>query len=66
MKWKCKEEAKNKKESLLISQKITSPLIGETNLKHSFEMLLSMDWRLELKIMKKDFKLLLKVQDIQT
>lgn len=50
----------------LISQKITSLLIGETNLKHSFEMLLSMDWRLELKIMKKDFKLLLKVQDIQT
>lgn len=50
----------------LISQKITSPLIGETNLKHSFEMLLSMDWRPELKIMKKDFKLLLKVQDIQT
>lgn len=50
----------------LISQKITSPLIGETNLKRSFEMLLSMDWRLELKIMKKDFKLLLKVQDIQT
>lgn len=50
----------------LISQKITSPLTGETNLKHSFEMLLSMDWRLELKIMKKDFKLLLKVQDIQT
>ena len=26
----------------------------------------SMDWRPELKIMKKDFKLLLKVQDIQT
>lgn len=50
----------------LISQKITYLLIGETNLKHSFEMLLSMDWRLELKIMKKDFKLLLKVQDIQT
>lgn len=50
----------------LISQKVTSPLIEETNLKLSFEMPLLMDWQLELKIMKKDFKLLLKVQDIQT
>lgn len=50
----------------LISQKVTSLLIEETNLKLSFEMPLLMDWQLELKIMKKDFKLLLKVQDIQT
>ncbi len=50
----------------LISQKVTSLLIEGTNLKLSFEMPLLMDWQLELKIMKKDFKLLLKVQDIQT
>lgn len=50
----------------LISQKVTSLLIEGTNLKLSFEMPLLMDWQLELKIMKKDFKLLLKAQDIQT